>query len=126
MLKVNINGVTTLFDVIHLDSGEEPESKCTNTIVVARLGGLTFQYAMPPERAIERLVEDIAYRTSALNVVKAVMIPKMITVVIVHYHERFTIDWDAKSVSARSVEMSLSDDPIRAHLGSAVLQHLGI
>lgn len=127
MLKVSINGVATLLDVVHLDSGEEPESKCTNTVVVARLGDFTFQYAIPPEKAIEALKEDIAFRSSPLNGRKAVAIPKVITVMIVRYHERYTIDWDAaRSMHSRNVEMALSDDPDLAQLGRSTLERYGM
>lgn len=127
MLKVTVNGVSTLLDLVHLDSGEEPESKCTNTVVVARLGDFTFQYAMPIEGAIKALKDDLAYRSSRLHAIKAVAIPKVITVMIVRYHERFTIDWDgARSMHSRSVEMALSDNPDMAQLGRAALEQSGM
>lgn len=94
VLNVKINGVATLLDVVHFDSCEEPESACLNTVVVARVGDVTFQYTLPPEQALEALKEDVSDRARVdMHGLSALKIPPRIQVLIVRYHERFAIDW---------------------------------
>ena len=128
MFQTVINGVPTVLDIVQIDSGEEPENACVNTAVVARVGDVTFQYAMPPERAIEALKSDLAWRADAnAHGSAALRIPNVIHVRVIHFHERFTIDWDvSRSMFDRSVEHALSEDARRAALGRDALKHMGM
>lgn len=128
MFQAAINGVSTVLDVVLIDSGEEPEAACVNTAVVARVGDVTFQYFMSPDRAIEALKSDLAWRADAnAHGSAALRIPKVIQVQVIRFHERFTIDWDvSRSMFSRSVEAALSEDAGRAALGQDALKHRGM
>ena len=90
MLKLQIQGYDFIVDVVHTDSMEEPEGE--NTMCLAKVGNVTFQYPMNAEKA---------YRLFKSDLTKAVMLGEVkprerqaVPFLIVQYHQAFRIDWE--------------------------------
>lgn len=97
MQSIEINGRKVLLDIVNNDSGEFPESACTNRLIGVRIGDVTYQYLnTEPAEAIRAMAADIAADTMRYGVDHT---PDMLTVVITHFDKRATINW-AASVSA--------------------------
>ncbi|MEW4339707.1 hypothetical protein [Chromobacterium vaccinii] len=93
MPTIEIAGKKVLLNIVHHDSGEEPESACTNTLIGAKVGEVTYQYLnLDPQEAIRKMVVAIS---SAARFNPAGSVPKMLTVVISKFHQETTIDWKA-------------------------------
>lgn len=91
MPTIEIARQKVLLNIVHHDSGEEPESACTNTLIVAKVGEVTYQYLnVDPQEAIRRMVIAIG---SAARFNPAASVPEMLTVVISNFHRETSIDW---------------------------------
>lgn len=92
MPTVDIAGHKVLVNIVNHDSGDEPESACTNTLVGAKIGEVTYQYLnIDPLAAIRKIAEAVGCDVQF----KGTPLPKMLTVVIARFHVGTTIDWKA-------------------------------
>lgn len=91
MKKVSIGGCDVFLDVVHHDSGENPESACTNVLIGAKVGEVTFQHLnVELAEAIGKIVASI---DTAFHLNPLAGLPKMITIVVSKFHQNTTIDW---------------------------------
>lgn len=91
MPTIEIAGKKVLLNIVHHDSGEEPESACTNTLIGAKVGEVTFQYLnIDLKEAVSKMAVAIG---SAAMFNPAASAPQMLTVVISKFHRETTIDW---------------------------------
>lgn len=91
MQKVSIGGCDVFLDVVHHDSGENPESACTNVLIGAKVGEVTYQHLnVELAEAIGKIVASI---DTAFQLDPLAGLPKMITVVVSKFHQSTTIDW---------------------------------
>lgn len=100
MPTIEIAGQKVLLNIVHHDSGEEPESACTNILIGAKVGEVTYQYLnIDPQEAVHKMAVEIG---SAAKFNPAASVPNLLTVVISRFQEATTIDWNsAASTLAR-------------------------
>lgn len=86
---IEIAGNEVLLNIVHHDSDEELESACTNTLIGAKVGEVTYQYLnIDLKEAISNLAVAIG---SAAMFNPAASVPQMLTVVISKFHRETTI-----------------------------------
>ncbi|MDL5034319.1 hypothetical protein QRD43_20625 [Pelomonas sp. APW6] len=90
MLKLQIQGFEFIVDVVHVDSMEEPEGE--NTMCLAKVGNVTFQYPVDAEKAYSLFKSDMA-KAIILGEVKPQQ-RHAVPFLVVQYHQAFKIDWE--------------------------------
>lgn len=106
MQSIQVQGHEFIVDVVHLDSGEEPEGE--STMCLAKVGALTFQYQMTAEEAHPFFKLDLAH---ALEKREVSQTPQPVVFVVVRYTKRFVVDWAFH-------EWRISESLLAARLGS--------
>jgi len=103
---IEILGKSILLNIVHHDSGEKPESLCTNTLVCAKVGELTFQCLnVGINDAVKKIAGEVA-RTRALSTLTP--LPEMLTIVVSQFHKETTINWKAAISSVGNLERILA------------------
>ncbi len=101
MQTIDILGNAVVLNIVNHDSGEEPASACTNTLIGAKVGNVTYQYLnVDTEQAVRGIAASIG---TAAN--SSVPLPLMLTVVVSRFDQQTSIDW-------QSVESTLMAPPI--------------
>lgn len=88
MFEIQAQGRQFIVDVVHSDSGEEPEGK--KTMCLAKVGALTFQYQMTAEEAHPFFKADLE---RALEKRAVDQTPQPVVFVVVRYAKHFMVDW---------------------------------
>ncbi|MYM92488.1 hypothetical protein [Duganella vulcania] len=109
MPKVRIAGRDVLLNVVHHDSGEHPESACTNVLIAAMVGGVTYQHLnVEPDVAVGRIVGQLGV---ALLANPLVPVPPMLTVVISKFYQSMSIDWKGAVSALARMEVYAATAP---------------
>ncbi|TXH00079.1 MAG: hypothetical protein E6R08_01180 [Nevskiaceae bacterium] len=101
MLILQVSGHEFIVDVVHVDSMEEPEGK--NTMCLAKVGAVTFQYPMHADKAYDHFKTDLARAISLGEVRPSQQHP--VPFLVVQYHQAFRIDWEFHERHLRGVLM---------------------
>jgi hypothetical protein len=110
MLKIQVQGHEFIVDVVHVDSMEEPEGK--NTMCLAKVGHLTFQYPLPAEKAYDLFKADLS-RAVTLGEVQTSQ-PHPVPFLVVTYHQGFKIDWKFHERHLRGALMRAELEAVQA------------
>lgn len=92
MPTIEIANRVLLLNVVHHDSGEQPESDNTNVLIGAKVGNVTYQYLnISLQDAIKRIAAKIeaAARLYSMDSVP----PQMLTVVVSRFNQETSINW---------------------------------
>lgn len=107
MPTIEIAGQKVLLDIVHHDSGEEPESACTNTLTAVKVGDVTYQYL---NMNLPEALRKIAAAVTAAARLNYSAPPKMLTIVISKFHQETSIDWkSAVSTISKLEALGLAD-----------------
>lgn len=88
MLKIQVQGHDFIVDVVHVDSNEDPEGQ--NTMCLAKVGALTFQYQMPADEAHPYFRADLEQALRKGEVRQGV---QPVVFLVVRYRTHFVVDW---------------------------------
>lgn len=114
MPKIKVAGRDVLLNVVFHDSGEEPESSCTNLLIAAKVADVVYQHLnVEPNEAIDLIVRAIDAK-ARLNPLSGML--TMLTVVLSKFHRSTEIDFAAAvSTLAKAEAMTHRLDPARAN-----------
>ncbi|WP_323946693.1 hypothetical protein [Aeromonas hydrophila] len=88
---IDFNGQKIFLNIIHHDSGEEPESSCVNRMISIKIGEKTYQRMATDPREVSQLVHHAAADTLLRNA----PLPHTLTVVVTSFAKAFDIEWSA-------------------------------
>lgn len=101
MLKIEIAGQAVFLDTVQIDSMEEPEESCTNSMCLTKIGEVTFQYAgVEPFEALQLLKKDVGIEIARGGI--SPTLPSAISFVLVKFHKGFTVNWQEINAQTRS------------------------
>lgn len=101
MLKIEIAGQVVFLDTVQMDSMEEPEESCTNSMCLTKIGEVTFQYAgVEAFEALQLLKKDVAIEIARGGI--SPTLPSAISFVLVKFHKGFTVNWQEINAQTRS------------------------
>lgn len=124
MESIELNGRKVLLNIIHHDSGEEPESACINRMISIKLGEKTYHRLASDPCEVSAAVKRLAAHAQVGNLA----VPNMLTVIITSFAKEFDLDWpSAVSTLAKMEEGAMLSVPTATPpptLGAAVLEAL--
>lgn len=115
MEYIDFNGQKIFLNIIHHDSGEEPESSCVNRMISIKIGEKTYQRMATDPREVSQLLRHmaadlihkiatdpaevslLAKHVAADALLRNARLPQTLTVVITSFAKAFDIEWSAAS-----------------------------